>query len=139
MHEAGLALEDAGEFGHLFFEFGVGLQFNLDYFGDWLGHGGGTVGVVCVAMGAFVRGSEKLGFAGDVGLAVDVGLSGDVVAAEEVAGERDECSCRREGELSALYSRSMILARHLLLNTTGGVQHANTHRSRGHRPVIEQS
>ncbi|KFY54624.1 hypothetical protein V497_07552 [Pseudogymnoascus sp. VKM F-4516 (FW-969)] len=86
MHEAGLTLEDAGEFGHLFFEFGIGLQFDLDDFGDWLGHGGETVGVVCVAMGAFVRGSEMLGLAGDVGLAVDVGLSGEVAAAE-VAGE----------------------------------------------------
>lgn len=41
MQEAGLALEDAGEFGHLVFDGGIGMEFELDDFGDWLGHGGG--------------------------------------------------------------------------------------------------
>lgn len=40
MQEAGLALEDAGELGHLVFEGGwsVGEEFELDDFGDWAGH-----------------------------------------------------------------------------------------------------
>lgn len=33
-------MEEEGEFGHFFFEGGVGLEFELDNFGDWLGHGG---------------------------------------------------------------------------------------------------
>lgn len=48
MQEAGLALEDAGEFGHLVFDGGVGLEFELDDFGDWLGHGVWNGGGCCL-------------------------------------------------------------------------------------------
>lgn len=39
MHETRLALEEEGEFGHFLFEGSVGLEFELDDFRDWVGHG----------------------------------------------------------------------------------------------------